>query len=501
MGQIRRQAILSSVSSYIGFLVGAINTYLFVRAGSGSFTTAQYGLTRAFTDIGQMMYAFGSLGVPYILYKFLPYYKDHLAKKDNDLLAWVLALVTLGFGCVLAAGWAFEPLIIRKYSAQSALFVFYYRWAFPFGLGFLYFSILEAYAVALKHSVYSTFLREGAVRVFVSILILPFVFHWISFDTFIKIFSLQYVCTTITLWVYLSKRHLTHLTFHQSKVTRRLKKKMMSMLSLVYGGVIIQIVAQSLDGLLIMGFKGLAYTGVYAFLVYVANVIQVPQRSVQYVAIPHLSKAWKDKDMGTINRIYHRTLINLLVISSLLFCLIMLCYETAIPVFHIKAEYATWFSALFLLGVARVIDSGTGVNSHIIGTSTYWKFEFFTGVIFLALRIPLNVLLIKHYGILGSAIADLISMVVYNAIRWAFLAIKFKMQPFNYKSGLTLLYAAGTYAIVWWSCASLSGWTSLFVKCILFCAIYGAAVLLSKLTPDAIQVWEGIKKKLPFGRK
>jgi O-antigen/teichoic acid export membrane protein len=496
MGQIRRQTILSSLSSYIGFLVGALNTYLFVRAGVGSFTTAQYGLTRAFTDIGQMMYAFGSLGVPYILYKFLPYYKDNLAKKDNDLLTWVLALVTLGFAGVLLSGWVFEPLIIRKYSSQSALFVFYYRWAFPFGLGYLYFCVLEAYAVAMKHSVYSTFLREGAVRVYVSILILPFTLHLISFDTFIKIFSLQYVCISITLWLYLRKRHLTHLTFQQSKVTRRLKKKIISMLSLVYGGIIIQIVAQSLDGLLIMGFKGLAYTGVYAFLVYVANVIQVPQRSVQYVAIPHLSKAWKDKDMGTISRIYHRTSINLLIISSFLFCLIMLCYENAIPVFHIKAEYAPWFGALFLLGIARVIDSGTGVNSHIIGTSTYWKFEFFTGVIFLAFRIPLNILLIKHYGILGSAIADLISMVIYNGIRWAFLAIKFKMQPFNYKSGLTLLYAAAAYTLVWWSCASLNGWTSLFVKCILFGGIYGVAVLVSNLTPDAAQVWEGVKKKL-----
>jgi O-antigen/teichoic acid export membrane protein len=82
MGQIRRQTILSSMSTYVGFLVGALSTYLFVHAGAGGFTPAQYGLTRAFLDVGTLMYAFGSLGVSFVLYKFIPYYTDHLARKD-----------------------------------------------------------------------------------------------------------------------------------------------------------------------------------------------------------------------------------------------------------------------------------------------------------------------------------------------------------------------------------------------------------------------------------
>ena len=90
MGQIRRQTILSSISTYFGFLRGALNTYLFVRSGSGSFTPAEYGLTRIFTDVGQIMFAVGSFGVGSMMYKFYPYYKDNLDRKDNDLLALAL---------------------------------------------------------------------------------------------------------------------------------------------------------------------------------------------------------------------------------------------------------------------------------------------------------------------------------------------------------------------------------------------------------------------------
>lgn len=497
MGQIRRQTILSSISTYFGFIIGALNTYCFVFNGKVSFTAAEYGLTRVFTDVGAMIYAFGSLGVASVIYKFYPYYKDHLPRKQNDMLTWALVLSLLGFVLVTLGGWIFEPLIVRKFSARSALFVVYYRWAFSFGLGFMFFSVLEAYAWAVKQSVWSTFLREGGVRIFILLEIIPYLLGWINFDLFIKLFTFQYLVAAIALWVLLSQRGLTNITFRVSKVTLRFRKKILSMMSLTYGGVIITIVAQAFDGVLIAGFMGLAYAGVYALLLYIANIIQVPQRSVQAATLAHLSQAWKDKDYGRINRIYHRTSINLLILCTALLCLIQLCAPEAGVLFSIKTEYqqALYLPALFLLGFARIVDAGTGVNGQIIATSIYWRFDFLTGVILLALRIPLNVFLIKSYGINGSAAADLISLVAYNAIRMIYLALKFGWQPFTYKSLLALIYAIAAYLLTRWLCAPFHGWTALFSKAVLFTGLYGAAVLLSRLTPDTKQVWDGVKKK------
>ncbi|TDX01178.1 polysaccharide biosynthesis C-terminal domain-containing protein [Dinghuibacter silviterrae] len=497
MGQIRRQTILSSLSTYFGFLIGALNTYFFVYNGSVSFSADQYGLTRIFTDVGAMIYAFASMGTPSVLYKFYPYYKDNLSKEDNDLLTWALVLPLVGFVFVAIGGWVFEPLIVRKFSERSALFVVYYKWVFPFGLGFLLFSVLEAFAWTVKQSVFSTFLREGGVRLFILLLIIPYLLGWIPFDVFIKLFTLQYILAAIALWVFLSRRHLTNVRFKVSRVTRRFRKKIVSMLTLTYGGIIISIVAQAFDGVLIAGFMGLKYAGIYAFLLYIANVIQVPQRSVQAAAIPHLAQAWKDKDYGRIDRIYHRTSINLLLICTTLFCLIELCAPAAGSLFGIKTEYQAGLgmSALLLLGIARIVDAGTGVNGQIIGTSVYWRFDFFTGVILLALRIPLNVVLIKAYGINGSATADLISLVVYNAVRMIYLARKYKMQPFNWKSLLAVVYAIVAYAVAFFASRSLHGWTELVARGVIFVALYGGAVLLSNLTPDTKQVWDGVRKK------
>ncbi|MEJ7830308.1 MAG: lipopolysaccharide biosynthesis protein, partial [Segetibacter sp.] len=94
MGEIRRQSILSSIVIYIGFAIGFINTYLYVK--NGTFTTVEYGLTRLFNDIGITFFSFASLGVTSYIYKFQPFYKQNLSRKENDQAALCVIIVSLG---------------------------------------------------------------------------------------------------------------------------------------------------------------------------------------------------------------------------------------------------------------------------------------------------------------------------------------------------------------------------------------------------------------------
>ncbi|MGB8191551.1 MAG: lipopolysaccharide biosynthesis protein, partial [Chitinophagaceae bacterium] len=134
MSTIRKQSIISTLLIYAGFVFGAINTYLFTQQGvlDASFTLEQYGLTRVFIVTGNFLYGFASFGLVAVVYKFYPYYKDHLKDKENDLLALALVLAFIGFILTTVAGIIFEPLIVRKFSAKSPLLVQYYFWIFPF---------------------------------------------------------------------------------------------------------------------------------------------------------------------------------------------------------------------------------------------------------------------------------------------------------------------------------------------------------------------------------
>ncbi len=494
MGQIRKQAIISSIVIYIGFFVGFINTWFFTK--NGSFTPSEYAITRLFFDVGQTMFAFANFGVISVIYKFFPYYKDNLKPKENDLMTWALLIAIGGFILVAIGGWIFEPLIVQKFSGRSSLFVDYYKWIFPFGLGILLFAVLEALSNNLQKSILPAFLKETALRLFTLALIGIYLAGLIDFHLFMLLFAFLYLLLTAIIITVLVTSNKLHFTFNVSRVTKKFKNKILTLGSYVYAGQLIYVSAQVMDSIFIASLMGLVPTGIFALSSYIANLIQIPQRSVISITLPALSQAWKDKNMPEIDRIYKRSSINLLLAALFIFAGTWLNISDAFRLLNIQSEYATGLTVIFILGISRIIDAGTGVNGQIIYTSTRWRFDFITGVILLALILPLNYILIKKMGIEGSAYANLISFFVYNSIRYVFLWKQYKLQPFTSKTLLSILLGATAYFISHYLFKEMTGWAGIFLRSCLFAAIFFTGIFVLKLTPDALQLVDVVKKRL-----
>jgi len=304
---IRRQSIVSSVVIYIGFFIGLLNTYLFTR--KGDFQDSQFGLYNAFIAIALMMMAFSTIAMPSYIYKFYPYYKDHLPDKKNDQVTLALATGTIGFLLVIIAGIIFKGLIIKKYGTNAPEIVTYYSWIFPLGFGMMIYSILEAYTWQLHKSVLTNFLKEVLWRLFITVIIILFIRGLIgNFELFIKIFAFSYLFIALALFCYLAFTKKIHFTFKISKVTRRFSKSILKLCSFVYAGALIFTISQVFDSLVIGSVldDALAKLAIYSVAQSIASVIQVPQRGIIGASIAHLSKAWKDKNLKLIQRIYQR---------------------------------------------------------------------------------------------------------------------------------------------------------------------------------------------------
>ncbi|MEQ1798498.1 MAG: polysaccharide biosynthesis C-terminal domain-containing protein [Lacibacter sp.] len=493
MGQIRKQAIISSIVIYIGFFIGFINTWFFTK--NGSFTPSEYALTRLFFDVGQTMYAFANLGIISVIYKFFPYYKDNLKPKENDLMTWALITAIGGFILVAIGGWIFEPLVVQKFSGRSPLFVDYYKWVFPFGLGILLFAVLEAFSGTLRKTIFPAFLRETVFRLLTLLLIAAFLLRLVEFRLFIQLFSFLFLVIVIMLAFSLIRSNQLHFTFTVSRVTKKFKKKILVLGAYVFSGQMIYILSQVMDSIFIASLLGLTQTGIFALASYIANLIQIPQRSIISITLPALSQAWKDKNMIEIDRIYKRSSINLLLAALFIFGGIWLNIGDAFRLLNIQSEYTTGVTVIFILGISRLIDAGTGVNAQIIGTSIQWRFEFMTGVILLLLILPLNYILIKKIGIEGSAYANLISFSIYNAIRYGFLWKRYNLQPFSSKTLFSILLGVTAYFISYLLFKEMTGWAGVFLRSTLFTIIFFAGIFVLKLTPDAMQLVEVAKKR------
>lgn len=496
---IRRQSIISSILVYIGFALGLFNTYLYTKG----FSTEQYGLVQAFQAVATLMYSFSNIGITYYIYKFYPYYNDNLPPNKNDMITLALVTSMAAFLFVVISGIVFKDFVVRKYSANSPEVIYYYYWMFPFGFGLSVFSILEAFAWQLRKSVLTNFLKELLFRLLATILIVLLFLKVIkSFDLFIKIYAFTYIGIALSLLGYLIATKKIHLTFSISRVTKKFFKKIMGAVFFIWFGTLVFNIAAVFDTLVIGAVvtSGMANVGIYSLAQNMSSMIFAPQRAIVSAAIPILAQAWKDKDFDKINRIYQRSSINQLIFATAIFLLIWMNFTDGILTFHLKPDYLDARIIFLFIGITKVIDMGTGVNAQIIATSTFWKVEFISGIVLLLLTIPLNYFLTKSNGTDGTAIAGLISITIYNGIRYFFLWKKYNMQPFTIKSLYTLLIGAGCYFICYLLFSNFQGLGWIFLRSIVFMGLFATGVLLLKLSPDVLPVWDTIMKRLRKGK-
>lgn len=497
MSSIRRQSIISSLVIYIGFAVGLLNTYFFTK--EGFFTEEQYGLTSIFIAIASMMCVFAMMAMPSYIFKFYHYYTDHLPPRKNDMITWALVVSLIGFLLVMIAGWFFKHLVIRKFGEHSPLLVSYYYWIFPMGLGLTIFSVLEAYTWNVGKPVITSFLKEVQWRLLTTVLIVLMIMGVIKdFDLFIKLYAFTYPGIAITLFIYLVATKKIHFTFKLSKVSRRYFSKIIRLCMFMYAGTIIFTISQVFDTIVIASVlqDGTAKAGIFALAQIMGSVIQAPQRGIVAASITHLSRAWKEKNMAMLQRIYQRSSINQLIFASGLFVLIALNYKEAIITFNLKDIYLQGFNVFLLLGLMRIVDMGTGVNAQIISTSNYWKFELISGITLLALMLPLTYILTVKYDLIGPAIANFISITIYNILRIIFLWKKFRLLPFTIQSLYTVILATACFTTCYYAFIHLHGLGGLVVRSTVFIVLYTTGAIYMKLSPDIYPVMQTVKKKL-----
>jgi O-antigen/teichoic acid export membrane protein len=499
MGIIQRQSIQSTFIILIGFIIGAVNLLILFPA---FFSQTEIGMTRALMDISLTLATLATLGTLPVIYKFYPFYKDFTTREKNDL-PFLTAMVSLaGFLLVLLAGYVFQDYIIRKLG-KSPEFARYFYIVYPFTFFFLAFIWMEAFAWGLKKTTLTNFLKETLVRISVTVLILLFASRVIGIKKFMELYGFIYLVPVLWLFLSLKKSGDWKLNvMPPGKVSQRLGKRMISFGIFIFCSQFLNVLSRTSDTIFAVGFQGLPQAGIFAIATYMVTVMEIPQRSLNTISIPVLADAWKNRDMKNISDIYKKSVSNMLVIGAGMFCLLLLNVPYLVDLLNHFGkknldDYSIIVQIVLIMGLARVIDLGTGVNSQIIITSNYWKFDFLTNILFTLVSLPLNFILIKKMGLMGLAYANLISLIVYNLVRFIFLYKKFGLQPYTNKSFLTLVFAAVCYFITSLVLTGFSWYTSIILNTVIFCLLFFPLAYFFRLAPEINGVIDGFLKNIP----
>jgi O-antigen/teichoic acid export membrane protein len=442
MGIIQKQGTRSSLFLLAGFIIGGINTiFLFPKI----FTQAEYGLTRALLDTATILSVLATLGTTPVIYKFSPYYQSLLPEKKNDL-PFVTALISLvGFTLICIAGYVFRDFIVRKLG-KSPLFADHFFLVYPFTFFMLLYTWLEAFGWSLKKTVTTNFLKETFVRFITTILILLVWAQLISTSMFMNLFSLIYLLPALILVIILKNTGKWHIKSPISNVTKRFSSKMFTFGMFVFGASFLNIASKTVDSVMIIGLKGLEQTAIFLIASYLVTLMDLPARSLNAIATPIISESWKNKDYNNIKQIYQKSSVTLLIAGLLVYLLVLLNIHNLTS--FLGKDYAEVPMVVLIMGLAKLIDLGTGVNGQIITTSTNWRFDFFTNVLLTLIAFPLNFFLIKQFGIIGAAYSNLIAIFVYNVVRFSFIYKKYGWQPYSFAHIKILMTGIVVYLIV-----------------------------------------------------
>jgi O-antigen/teichoic acid export membrane protein len=493
MGIVRKQSILSSIFIYIGFAIGAINILILFPK---YFTTEQIGLTRTLLDVALVFATLCTLGGIPVTLKFFPFYQAYLPKKKNDLPFLSIFLGITGSLLLILLLPYFKPLIIRKFGARSPLFVEYFDLVYPFSITLVFFSLFEAHAWSQKKTVLSNALKEFAFRLLTTVIICLFIVNILDFNQFINFYAYIFLVPVLIFIYSLSRGGNFPLTFSFSKVTLRLKGKMFTFGLFVFGGAILNIIARTNDTIILASQSsgGLSDAAVFTIATYLVTVMEVPQRSLISITTPFIAEAWKNRNLGKIDSLYKKTALNLLITGMAIFSLVLLNIKDATT--FMGPAYNALGLLVLISGMAKLIDLATGLNTQILLLSKYWKLEFLTNMMLVALSIPLNYWLTKKYNVMGPAYGNLIALTLFNGIRFAMIWRIFKLQPFTPDNGKAILIGAAAFFLIYLIPATGNLFLNVAIRSSAFIVLFGWLILKFNISADIAGLFETMRSKL-----
>ena len=495
MGIIQKQSIQSTIIIMFGFALGALNMIVFAPK---ILTAEEIGLTRIITDAGLTLATMCTLGSLPVIYKFFPFYKSYLKTEKNDLPFITLMICLVGFVLMCVAGYALKDIIVRKFSARSPLFVEYSFLVYPFGFFMLLFIWLESFGWSSKKTVITNTLKETVARLLFSVLLAFLVYNVINTNQFYWLFSLSYILPVVLLFIVLRKTNQFHFIPTISPVTWRLKGKMINFGLFVFGAQFLNLLSRTVDTFILSAKseRGLSDAAVFTIATYVVTLMEIPQRSITSISIPVLSESWKNKNLTNISNIYKKSVSNLLIVGLIMFGLIFLNIKNL--AIYLGNDFAGIETLVLLMGIGKLIDLGTGTNSQIIGTSSFWKVDFTTNVIYTIVALPMNYFLIDRFGLLGAAYAFLITITFYNAMRFFFLWYKFGFQPYTTKNLLIVLIAVIAVGITYFIPTFPNVFIDTIIRSAIFLIIIIPTLYFAKISEEVNGIIDNLKQKLPF---
>ena len=454
MGIVVRQSIKGTIMNYIGVAVGFITTFFVMTK---YLTQEEVGLTRVMADAAILLSGLGALGTNTSALRYYPYFHDR-ESRDHGFFGWTIIVPAVGFTIFTILFFVFKNTIIEMFSDKSSLFVNYIYLVIPMAFFLMYMTVFETNANILMRIVVPKMVREVGVRVFTLVDYILYITGIISLDWMVVGLCLAYLIATLLNVIYLLCLSRISFKIDLGHISKWLRRDFMFYTLFLTVAAVVGNIIPSINTFFISAQLGLAITGIYTIALYMANLVEIPYRSVSAISRPIISQAMKDGDNKRAAEICKSVSLHQLIAGSFVFFIIWVNIDLFFELLPNGDKYIDGKWVFFLLGIAKLVNSSLNIGVTVLSYSRWYYLQLIFTAILTVSAIVLNNSLIPILGMTGAAWSSIISFSVYYLFLLSLIMWKTKISPFSWKELVVIAILVLMFVINWLSEGYTSGW-------------------------------------------
>lgn len=426
MGEIKKQSINNTILSYIGALIGFLSLLYVQPYFLGS---ENIGLLRLIYSFSWMIAMIMPLGMGNIAMRFFPKFRND-QNTHNGFLGLLFLMVTFGALVLFLLFVVFRSSFEAYYQGNSPAFVPYYYYCLVFAYILALTSVFNIYSSGLLKTSFTVFLTDVYTRIGFLAVIFLYYFKIIGEVGLVVSYILVYVLQLLLLFAYLLKLKAVSFKINWA-FYRTLDRRYLFMFAIIMMfGSFASLGVKFIDSLILGHYvDDLKMIGVYSVCAFIPTILEIPFNSLDRIAQPKIAYAWHHHHVAEIAKIYEMSSRYLFFIGAILFCFL---YAGSDFIFStLPPEYKAGQSVFFTLSLCSLFNLLTGVNTTIITLSEKYFVTATLLIVLIVVAAICNVIFIPIYGIQGAAIATFIAINLYNVLKYVYISMKFKMQPFS----------------------------------------------------------------------
>lgn len=485
MGVVVRQSIQNTISTYLGFGLGAINTLvLYTRI----LPVSSYGLLSIQLSVAALLMPIFIFGLPNTIIKF--FNRETAAVESARLNGFSMYFPLLFIAIAILSMFFLKAGLFPSIEEKYAHIAPYFWHILGIGVGMAYFEIAYAQARVMLKSAFGNVLKEIFHRLFISLGLLAMYFDFLTLDQFFLFLVGVHLLRAAVMYAYVWCYCEFFISFKRPKKLKTYLKYSVFM----FLGSTAAVIILEIDKLMIYTFVNIDQVAFYTVAVFMATIVGVPARSMYQITAPLTAKLIQAKDYKGLSNLYIQSSLHLGMAAGGVLLLLVVNLETIYR--FIPQAYGGTTLLVLLIGCSKFYDALLGNNNAILFNSPFYKSILKFGLFLALLTVLLNYVFIPAFGIKGAAIASLLAISLYDTAKIIYVHKKYKMQPFALETLYLLLIMVFVLALSQWIPAVENRYLSILLNTIFTAVLYTSLLYAFKISKTFNGLVNRLKKLL-----